>query len=136
MKKLFTLVMLFTSLSGLMAQTGDAAARLAQQQLDAYNNRNIEAFLAPYSDTVKIYNHPNQLQFQGKDQMRARYSGMFQNTVDLHCTLVNRMVLGNVVIDQESVIFDKTREPVRVMAMYKMAGGKIVEVYFIRPDQQ
>lgn len=136
MRKTLTLLILGFACTSLMAQTGDAAARLAQQQLDGYNNRDIDAFLAPYSDTVKIYNHPNQLQFQGKDQMRAQYSGMFQNATDLHCTLVNRMVLGNVVIDQESVIFDKNRPPVKVMAMYKMAGGKIVEVYFISPDKQ
>ncbi len=136
MKRFLLSLTLSLAVTGLMAQTGDAAARLAQQQLDGYNNRDIDAFLAPYSDSVKIYNHPDQLQFQGKDQMRARYSGMFQNTPDLHCTLVNRMVLGNVVIDQESVIFNKNSPPARVMAMYKMAGGKIVEVYFIRPDEQ
>lgn len=136
MKRFLLSLTLSLAVTSLVAQTGDAAARLAQQQLDGYNNRDIDAFLAPYSDTVKIYNHPNQLQFQGKDQMRARYSGMFQSTPDLHCTLVNRMVLGNVVIDQESVIFNKNSPPARVMAMYKMAGGKIVEVYFIRPDQQ
>lgn len=136
MKRFLLSLTLSLAVTGLMAQTGDAAARLAQQQLDGYNNRDIDAFLAPYSDSVKIYNHPNQLQFQGKDQMRARYSGMFQSTPDLHCTLVNRMVLGNVVIDQESVIFNKNSPPARVMAMYKMAGGKIVEVYFIMPDQQ
>lgn len=135
MKSVFFSLLLALTTTSLMAQTGEAAAKLAQQQLDGYNNRDIDAFLAPYSDTVKIYNHPKQLQFQGKEQMRARYAGMFQSTPYLHCTLVNRMVLGNVVIDQESVIFDKNREPARVMAMYKMAGGKIVEVYFISPDE-
>jgi hypothetical protein len=134
MKRLFYTVLFTLAATGLYAQKGDDAARLAQQQLDAYNNRDIDAFLAPYSDSVKIYNHPNDLQFTGKAQMRRRYAGMFQNTPDLHCTLINRMVLGNVVIDQESVIISKDREPIRVIAMYKIAAGKIAEVYFIRPE--
>lgn len=118
------------------AQTGNDAAKLVQQQLDAYNQRDIEAFLKPYSDSVKIYNHPNQLIMSGKDKMRANYEGMFANTPDLHCTLMNRMVLGNVVIDQESVIFQKDAAPLEVMAMYKIENGKIAEVYFIRPEQK
>ena len=135
MKKLLTPILFFLAL-GLQAQTGADAARLAQQQLDAYNARDIDAFLEPYSDSVKIYNHPNQLSFSGKEAMRTRYAGMFANTPDLHCTLMNRMVLGNVVIDQENVIFNKNNPPAQVIAMYKMAHGKIQEVYFIRPDQQ
>jgi len=30
--------------------------QLAQAQLDAYNARDIEAFLIPYSDSVELYN--------------------------------------------------------------------------------
>lgn len=120
---------------GLQAQTGSDAARLAQLQLDAYNSRDIEAFLKPYSDSIKIYNHPKQLSMSGKDNMRKTFTQMFANTPDLHCTLMNRMVMGNIVMDHESVIFDKNQPATQVIAMYKMAGGKIVEVYFMRPDE-
>ena len=111
------------------------AAIPVQKQLDAYNSRNIEAFLEPYSDSVKIYNHPDKLIMSGKTQMRSRYTGMFKQLTDLHCTLVNRMVLGSVVIDQEYVIFDKSRPASEVIAMYKIAHGKIQEVYFIEPEK-
>ncbi len=131
MKYLLLTLALITSLS-VKAQT--SATDLAQQQLEAYNARDIEAFLVPYSDSVRVYNFPNTLRYTGKEEMRIRYAGMFENTPDLHCTLVNRVNLGNVVIDQESVIFDKAKPPVEVFALYKTAAGKIQEVYFIRPD--
>ena len=124
----FTVISLFGF--GAFAQT---PAQLAQKQLDAYNNRDIEAFLAPYSDTIKIFSHPNELLFSGKEAMRQRYATMFANTPDLHCTLMNRMVLGNTVIDQEYVINDKNTPPTEVIAIYKIEAEKIVEVYFIRP---
>lgn len=110
-------------------------AQLVQQQLDGYNQRNIELFLKPYSDTVKIFNFPNKLTTSGKETMRKGYGNMFQNMPDLNCTLMNRMVLGNTVIDQEYVIFQKGKPAAEVMAIYKIKGQKITEVYFIRKDQ-
>ena len=104
-----------------------------QKQLDAYNARDIDAFLEPYSDNVKIFNHPNDLIMAGKEAMRERYGKKFSNSPDLHCTLQNRMILGDVVIDQEYVIQKKGQPATQVIAMYKIMDGKIQEVYFIRP---
>lgn len=107
------------------------AKGLAQEQLEAYNNRDIEAFLIPYAEDVKVFNFPDKFQYQGKDAMRTRYAGMFQNTPDLHCKLVNRMVMGNTVIDQEEVQIKKGEPPIHAIAIYKIRGNKIAEVYFI-----
>ena len=100
MKAIITFLLLFSSVF-LLAQS--EAEQLAQQQLDAYNERDIEAFLKPYADSVKVFRFPNQLLYQGKETMRPRYASMFENTPELHCTLVNRIVFGDTVIDQESV---------------------------------
>lgn len=110
------------------------SAQLAQKQLDAYNQRNLEAFLEPYAEDVKIYNFPDELVTEGKEKMREGYGQMFENTTDLHCTLMNRMVLENTVIDREYVIFDKNQSPVEVIAIYKIKDEKIAEVYFIRKE--
>ena len=115
-----------------MAQT---PSELAQAQLDAYNNRNLEAFLEPYSDSVKIYNCPKKLSMEGKEAMRQTYGSMFERLTDLNCELVNRMVSGNTVIDHENVLFQKDQPRRQVFAMYKIAHGKIQEVYFIRPEE-
>lgn len=105
---------------------------LAQKQLNAYNARNIDAFLEPYSEDVALYNFPNELIYQGKEQMRANYQGMFENVPDLHCELVNRIVLGNTVIDQERVTGFPNGEVIEAVAIYKIADGKIKAVYFMR----
>lgn len=130
-KSLLTLVSFLTSIF-LFAQSPE---ELAQAQLEAYNNRDLEAFLEPYSDTVKIYNFPNEFRFQGKETMRKNYGGMFERLTDLNCELVNRMVSGDTVIDHERVLFDKDQPRSEVFAVYKVAHGKIQEVYFIRPGQ-
>jgi hypothetical protein len=113
------------------AQADSIALRLAQEQLDAYNKRDIEAFLKPYADSVKVFTYPDKLEFKGKEVMRMSYAGMFAQAKDLHCTLVSRMVLGNKVIDEESVIFQKGQPPMRAIAIYTIDKDKIAEVRFI-----
>lgn len=119
-------------ISGLYANAQTAPALLAQQQLDAYNARDIEAFLAPYSEEVEIYNFPDELLYKGKATMRVNYATMFDNTPDLHCHLVNRIILGNTVIDQERVEGFSGGQIIEAIAIYKIKDDKIAQVYFIR----
>lgn len=113
------------------AQTKSVAENLAQQQLDGYNKKDIEAFLIPYSDSVEVYQFPNKLLYKGKTTMRNEYKGMFANTIDLHCTVTSRMVLGNTVIYEESVLFNKAKPPFKAIAIYVIENDKIAKVYFI-----
>lgn len=107
----------------------DTPADLAQRQLNAYNFRNIDAFLEPYAEDVEVYNYPDKLLFKGKEAMRKNYSQMFENTPNLRCELLGRIVQGNIVIDQERVQFgDKIVEAV---AIYHVENNKINKVYFI-----
>ena len=108
----------------------DSPSDLAQRQLNAYNFRNIEAFLEPYADDVEVYSYPNELLYTGKDKMREGYSKMFANTPNLHCELVDRIVQGNVVIDKERVQFGE--KIIEAVAIYHIENGKISKVFFIK----
>ena len=112
--------------------TNSISYKLAEAQLVAYNNRDIEAFLIPYSDSIEIYQYPNKLLSKGKESMRVEYAKMFQQTPNLHCNLVKRMVLGNTVIDEESVVFSKTAPPFKAIAIYTVQNNKIQRVTFIQ----
>jgi len=112
--------------------TTNTAIRLVKQQLEAYNKNDIDAFLIPYAEHVKIYTFPDKLQYTGKAEMRKRYAGMFDKFPDLHCDLVNRIVEGNTVIDHENVSLSPKMEPFKAIAIYKIKDDKIAEVYFVR----
>ena len=107
------------------------AARLAQEQLDAYNKRDIDAFILPYAEDVKVFEFPDKFMYQGRDEMYGLYGRMFARTPDLYCRLVNRLVMGNTVIDQEEVTISNDQAPVKAIAIYKIKEDKIAEVYFI-----
>ncbi|QIP11344.1 amidohydrolase family protein [Spirosoma aureum] len=110
----------------------DSPENLVQKQLNAYNARNIDAFLEPYADDVEVYTFPDKLLYKGKEAMRKQYSGMFEKTRNLHCELVNRIVVGSTLIDHESVTFAADKDPVKAVAIYKVEAGKIAKVYFTR----
>lgn len=104
---------------------------LVQQQLNGYNARNMEAFLAPYSDSVELCEFPNTLFAKGKDEMRKSYTSMFEQVKALHCKLENRIINGNTVIDHERVtgFGDKA---LKAIAVYTIVAGKIQKVHFIQ----
>lgn len=143
MKNLIIMVVMCFASFEIMAQQAEivgltdqerTARRLAQEQLDAYNNRDIDAFMKPYSDDVKVYQFPDKLLYEGNGPMRDQYARYFGMTPDLHATLVNRIVQGNTVIDQEEVTRVTGEEPAKAIAIYKIKNGKIAEVYFIKPQ--
>lgn len=122
-------------LTGIQAfgQSKQLPEKLAQEQLDAYNKRDIDSFVAPYAENVKVYEFPDKLMYEGNEEMKNIYGRMFARTPDLHCKLLNRIVMGNTVIDHEEVTLDKNQDPIYAIAIYKIENGKIAEVYFIRP---
>jgi uncharacterized protein (TIGR02246 family) len=117
------------------AEAGSAEA-VVQRQLDAYNARDIEAFLATYSDDVALFDFPASPRSKGKDAMRARYGRLFGNQ-SLRATVTQRIVMGNTVIDHENVQLTVPQGPATIdaVAIYEVKDGKIATVTFIMGAQ-
>ncbi|HEY3386083.1 MAG TPA: nuclear transport factor 2 family protein, partial [Saprospiraceae bacterium] len=105
---------------------------LIQRQLNAYNFRNIDAFLDTYADDVEIYERPDKLIMKGKEDMRKKYGARFATTPELHCEILERIVKENVVIDVESVQYEHGGKKVIATVTYHIANGKIQKVYIQR----
>ncbi|NJM78876.1 MAG: SnoaL-like domain-containing protein [Flavobacterium sp.] len=104
--------------------------KIVQEQLEAYNNRDIDAFLATYSEAIKIYDYPNTFRYEGKEKMKTIYSELFQEYPNLFCTIKNRIVIGNKVIDEEYVQIGS--EFISAVAIYEVENNKIIKVTFLR----
>ena len=103
---------------------------IVQRQLNAYNARNLEAFLDTYADDVKIYNRPDELIMNGKEEMRARYGRLFESTPNLYCEIKKREVEGNLVTDTEYVRVGE--QYINARAIYEVLDGRIAKVTFDR----
>ena len=106
--------------------TDHTPAAVVQRQLDAYDRRDIDALLAVYADDARQFEFPVTLAASGSAHIRARMRARFQEP-HLHARLVQRAVMGNVVIDQEVVTrtFAEGGGTVDVVAIYEGIDGRI-----------
>lgn len=107
----------------------------AQRQLDAYNARDVEAFLAAYSEDCVVRSFPSgAVLMEGRDAMRERYATLFADHPDLCCELVHRVEHECFVVDHEHVTGLREDEVVHAVAMYEVRDGLIVNVWFLRDE--
>ena len=111
----------------------DNPEAVVQRQLNAYNLGDIDAFMNTYNKDIKVYNFPDQLIYDDWDKMKAGYGQFFKNTPKLHCEILNRIVEGNTIVDQERVTGLPNGGIIRASAIYTVKEGKITEVRFLRP---
>ncbi len=105
----------------------------AQRQLDAYNARDLERFIAEYTDDVQVFVLPDPQPISvGKAALAAHYRDNRFNLPDLHAELKNRMVIGNKVIDHE-IVYGVPGAPMDGAAIYEVTERGISKVWFVRP---
>ncbi|MEE8107186.1 MAG: nuclear transport factor 2 family protein [Planctomycetota bacterium] len=108
-------------------------AEAAQAQLDAYNARDIDAFLIPYHTDVELFRLPGEERFaRGRDEMRAIYSELFAGAPELHCRLITRIAHDRFVIDHEDVTGMPGRERLGAVAIYEVVNGLIRRAWFLK----
>ena len=106
----------------------------AQHQLDAYNAHDLERFLEAYADDVIVYRLPsNEPAFSGRAQLGEFYRTQRFNLPALRADLVNRIAIGNIVIDHERVVGVR-EQPFDVAASYRVVDGLIRTVWFFAGD--
>jgi hypothetical protein len=105
-----------------------------QHQLDAYNARDLPRFLEVYEDDVVVYRLPSkEPAFTGRGQLAEFYRTQRFNLPALRAELMNRMVIGSLVIDHERVHGVRDR-PFEVAASYRVVDGLIRTVWFFSGD--
>ncbi|MCW0232124.1 MAG: nuclear transport factor 2 family protein [Ferrovibrio sp.] len=114
------------------------AEAVVQGQLDAYNAKDIDAFMAFWAGDAQVYVHPATLLADGAAAIRARHVLRFQEP-NLFGRLLQRMVVGNTVVDREVVsrTFPEGPGRVDVIAIYELVGDgsdpvpKIARAWFV-----
>lgn len=110
---------------------------VVQHNLDAYNARNIQVFMTDFSDDVKLINFSDQkVMAEGKEAIEKLYSDLFAQSPNLHSTILKRMVMGNKVIDHESIVGRKgSKEAIELIMVYEVKDSKIFKMSVIRPNE-
>ena len=105
-------------------------AQLAQEQLDAYNVRDLARFVACYAEDFALYRPPAaEPVLQGRQALSDHYAKNRFNLPQLQAELLGRLVVGHKVFDHER-IHGVRPEPFEVMAAYEVCDGLIARAYF------
>ncbi len=105
---------------------------VVQRQLDAYNARDLDALMATYAGDAQQFEHPAKLLASGAAQVRERSAARFTEP-NLHASLLKRMVMGHIVVDQEKVTrtFPEGPGTLELVAIYEVQNGRIARAWFI-----
>jgi hypothetical protein len=107
---------------------------VVQAQLDAYNAKDLNAFLEVFSDDAVAYNYGNpQPIADGKPNFKTLYGNLFRSSPQLYSEVISRQVIGNTVIDYEYITGrEGQKQPLLLIAIYVVDNGKIKRCEFIR----
>lgn len=111
-------------------QTGQIE-QIVQTQLDAYNSKDVAAWLATYADDAAQYSLEGEIIARDKAQMAANMVSRFAEP-DLHATLLSRHSYDNVVIDHERVTRNFPEGPgtIEMLCIYLIEQGLIARASF------
>ncbi len=118
----------------LQAQQSRTPVEIVQENLDFYNQRNLEGFMSSFADSIALYTFGNtEPVAKGKEAIRNLYKYLFDASPKLHSTIIHRSVIGNKVIDHESIIGRKGSElPIELVIIYEVSEDKIIRMTVIR----
>ena len=101
-----------------------------QRQLEAYNARDLERFIAEYTEDVRVFRLPGtEPVLVGKAAFSAHYAKNRFTLPLLHAEVVNRIVAGNKVVDHERITGLEAAE-VEAIAVYEIEDDRIRTAWF------
>ncbi len=109
-----------------------APEALVQRGIDAYNAHDARAFAAVYAADLQLSDLGGDLYCAGRDALEERYALLFKNAPDVHVEIVKRIVVGNVVIDEERISGTPSGRDAHVGVIYEIADGEIAKVWVTR----
>lgn len=112
----------------------DSPEAVVQRQLDAYNRRDIDEFIAVFADDAQGFELGASLPaLSGASAIRERYTALFAASPKLHSALVARIAHARVVIDHERITGRNGDDGIlEMVAIYEVVDGKIRRFHFVR----
>ncbi|MDN5283919.1 MAG: steroid delta-isomerase [Mucilaginibacter sp.] len=105
---------------------------IIQKQLEAYNARDIDAFMLNWANDALYFLHPSTLLASGAAEIRERHLIRFEEP-NLFGRLISRTILNNTVVDIEIVsrTFPEGAGYIEAVCIYEVENNKIAKAWFI-----
>lgn len=110
-----------------------AASDPVQEQLDAYNARDLDRFLGCYASNVVVRSGEGRVLLEGIGAVGRRYGDMFARDASLNAVVTGRFRAGGWTVDEEHVTIDGIER--HVLVGYRVVGRLIRDVVMMRSDE-
>jgi hypothetical protein len=110
-------------------------------QIEAFNQRDLEGFLATYDSGAELYDLASGRPLAtSQATLRERYRDQFENDCqetigrpcpDLHVNVISTQTVGNFVIAKESARLQIDTPPMEFVVVYEVIDAKIRRAWFI-----
>jgi len=117
-----------------MAQEIKTPVEIVQDNLEKYNMRDLDGFMTSFSDSILLYSYGrSEPVAKGKEAIRELYKKLFDSSPDLNSTILHRAVIGNRVIDHESIVGRKgSSTKVEMIMIYEVNDQKITSMTVVK----
>ena len=105
--------------------------RVVMEQVNAYNQHDLEAFVETYAPDARFYAFPDTLISTGHADIRRVFSQLFPAAPELKAAVTERVVNGRIVVLKEVVTGGPQGTPTTDTVIYEVVNGKISRVWFI-----
>jgi len=102
-----------------------------ERQLEAYNARDVGAFVPCFSEDVVVEDGSGTVRMRGRGEFHARYSAAFAAEPAVRCEIVHRIRHGEYVVDHENLTGYRSGERRQAVAIYRVQGDVITHVRFL-----
>lgn len=107
-----------------------------ERQVDAYNRKDIDAFLSCYAPDTVVEDATGTVLMRGHEAMRTAYRDLFRGSPNLHAEISTRIRVGKYIVDDERITGrGSSAEELRAVAIYHIANDLIDHVRLIRDDE-
>jgi hypothetical protein len=100
-----------------------------QSHIEPFNNRDLDAFAAVFLEDVVVSMYPAEQMYASNANLKKNYAKYYSRTPAVHVEVVNRIVFGNMVIDEEKVT--KGANTKSQATVYEVQDEKIKSMTFI-----
>lgn len=134
MKRITTL---FLSLSVISISAQMTPEEVVQKQLESYNNRDIEEFMAVIDENVTMHDFSTgEITLEGYSACKKVYTALFETSPKLHSKILTRTVFDNTIIDHEFITGRKGSDtPIELVLIYEVNREKITKMTVLRKEE-
>ncbi|MEM7734907.1 MAG: nuclear transport factor 2 family protein [Deinococcota bacterium] len=102
---------------------------VVNKRMHAYNQHQLDDFLATYAEDVSIFTYPDTLLGKGKDHLNMLFAEMFAEGA-VEVVIHQQIVKDSYVINHETVSYNG--QETEYVSIYEVRDGHIQSVRFVR----